>query len=64
MSELRLWGLCLSAEGTYEAIEPVRTVDGQPVYYSDMLGEFCMLDEGENIHTFQTWDATYGIWLD
>ena len=62
--ELRLWGLRLSVEGEYEAIEPVRTMDGQPVYRSNTLGEFRMLDEGKNIHTFQTWEATHGVWLD
>jgi len=59
-----LWGLHLSAKGAYEAIEPVRHEDGQPVYRSDTLGEFRMLDEGGNVHTFQTWDATRGVWLD
>ena len=59
-----LWGLHLSADGAYEAIEPVRTVDGQPVYRSETLGEFRMLDEGGNIHTLQTWDAARGVWLD
>ncbi|MYA03834.1 MAG: Uma2 family endonuclease [Caldilineaceae bacterium SB0664_bin_22] len=59
-----LWGLRLSAAGEYEDIEPLRTVDGQPVYHSEMLGEFRMLDEGESYYTFQTWDATRSIWLD
>ena len=39
-------------------------MDGQPVYRSDTLGEFRMLDEVGNIHTLQTWDATRGVWLD
>ena len=60
----RLWGLRLSADGEYEDIEPVRHEDGQPVHRSDTLGEFRMLDEGEGFHTFQTWDATSGVWLD
>ena len=62
--ELRLWGLRLSVEREYEAIEPVRQADGQPVYRSDTLGEFRMLDEGGNVHTFQTWDGERGVWLD
>ena len=62
--EPRLWGLRLSANGEYEAIEPVRHEDGLPVYRSDTLGEFRMLDEGEDIHTLQTWDAPRGVWLD
>ena len=62
--EPRLWGLRLSADGAYEAIEPARHEDGQPVYRSDTLGEFRMLDEGGNVHTFQTWDAPRGVWLD
>ena len=62
--EPRLWGLRLSANGTYEDIEPLRMVDRQPVYHSDVLGEFRMLDEGEDIHTLQTWDTTRGVWLD
>ena len=59
-----LWGLRLSADGEYEDIEPVRHEDGQPVYRSDTLGEFRMLDEGRNLHTFQTWNEEQGIWLD
>ncbi|MXZ23730.1 MAG: Uma2 family endonuclease [Caldilineaceae bacterium SB0665_bin_21] len=59
-----LWGLRLSPAGTYEDIESVRTADGLPVYRSDTLGEFRMLDEGGDIHTLQTWDAARGIWLD
>ena len=59
-----LWGLRLSADGKYEDIAPVRHEDGQPVYRSDTLGEFRMLDEGESFHTFQTWNATRGAWLD
>ena len=59
-----LWGLRLSAEGEYEDIEPVRHEDGLPVHRSETLGEFRMLDEGEGFHTFQTWDATRGVWLD
>ena len=59
-----LWGLRLSADGAYEAIEPVRHEDGQPVYRSDTLGEFRMLDEGGNVHTFQTWDSERSVWLD
>ena len=62
--EPRLWGLRLSVDGEYEAIEPVRHEDGLPVYRSDTLGEFRMLDEGEDIHTLQTWDVTRGVWLD
>ena len=62
--EPRLWGLRLSADGEYEAIEPVRHEDGLPVYHSDTLGEFRMLDEGGDIHTLQTWDAPRGVWLD
>ena len=53
--EPRLWGLRLSAEGEYEDIEPIRHEDGQPVYRSDTLGAFRMLDEGGNVHTLQTW---------
>ncbi len=60
----RLWGLRLSADREYEAIEPVRHEDGQPVYHSDTLGEFRMLDESGDIHILQTWDATRGVWLD
>ena len=59
-----LWGLRLSADGEYADIEPVRHEDGQPIHRSDTLGEFRMLDEGEGFHTFQTWDATRGVWLD
>ncbi len=62
--EPRLWGLRLSAAGAYEDIEPLRMEDGLPVYPSDTLGEFRMLDEGGDIHTLQTWDATRGVWLD
>ncbi len=62
--EPRLWGLHLSAAGAYEDIEPLRMEDGLPVYHSDTLGEFRMLDEGGDIHTLQTWDATRGVWLD
>ena len=62
--EPRLWGLRLSDEGEYEDIEPVRHENGLPVYRSDTLGEFRMLDEGGDIHTLQTWDATRGVWLD
>ena len=63
-NEPLLWGQRLSAAGEYEDMAPLRTVDGQPVYHSDTLGVFRMLDEGGNIHTLQTWDATRGIWLD
>ncbi|MYD91467.1 MAG: Uma2 family endonuclease [Caldilineaceae bacterium SB0662_bin_9] len=49
--EPRLWGLRLSAEGEYENIEPVRHENGQPVYRSDVLGEFRMLDEGALFHS-------------
>ncbi len=59
-----LWGLHLSDKGAHEAIEPVRHENGQPVYRSDTLGEFHMLDEGGNVHTFQTWNEEQGIWLD
>ena len=62
--EPRLWGLRLSADGAYEDIEPVRHKDGLPVYRSDTLGEFRMLDEGGDVHTLQTRDATRGVWLD
>ena len=62
--EPRLWGLRLSADGEYEDIEPARHEDGQPVYRSDTLGTFRMLDKGGDIHTLQTWDATRGVWLD
>ena len=62
--EPRLWGLRLSADGDYQAIEPLRHEAGQPVYRSDTLGEFRMLDEGGDIHTFQTWDGERGVWLD
>ena len=62
--EPRLWGLRLSAEGEYEDIEPIRHEDGQPVYRSDTLGAFRMLDEGGNVHTLQTWDGERGTWLD
>ena len=63
-SEPRLWGLRLSADGEYEDIKPLRMADGQPVYHSDVLGEFRMLDEGGDIHTLQTWDGERGVWLD
>ena len=59
-----MWGLRLSTDGEYEDIEPVRHDDGQPVYRSDTLGEFRMLDDGRNLHTFQTWNEEQGIWLD
>ena len=59
-----LWGLRLSDNGEYEAIEPSRLTDGLPVYRSDVLGEFRMLDEGGDIHTLQTWDGERGVWLD
>jgi Uma2 family endonuclease len=62
--EPRLWGLRLSADGEYEAIEPLRTVDELPVHRSETLGEFRILDEGGNVHTLQTWDAQQGIWID
>ncbi|MYD88982.1 MAG: Uma2 family endonuclease [Caldilineaceae bacterium SB0662_bin_9] len=62
--EPRLWGLRLSAEREYEDIEPIRHEDGQPVYRSDTLGEFRMLDEGESYHTLQTWEVARGVWLD
>ncbi len=62
--ESLLWGLRLSPAGAYEDIEPVRTADGLSVYRSDTLGEFRMLDEGGDIHTLQTWDATRSVWLD
>ena len=62
--ESRLWGLWLSPDGEYEDIEPLRCEDGHPVYRSDTLGEFRMLDEGGDIHTLQTWDAPRGVWLD
>ena len=62
--ESLLWGLHLSPTGTYEDIERVRHENGQPVHHSDVLGEFRMLDEGGDIHTLQTWDATRGVWLD
>ena len=62
--EPRLWGLRLSAQGEYEDIEPIRHEDGQPVYRSDTLGAFRMLDEGGNVHTLQTWDGERGVWLD
>ena len=62
--EPRLWGLRLSGDGAYEDIEPLRTADGLPVYRSDVLGEFRMLDEGGDIHTLQTWDGERGAWLD
>ena len=62
--EPRLWGLRLSADGEYEPIEPLRTVDGLPVHRSETLGEFRILNEGRNVHTLQTWDAQQGIWMD
>ena len=63
-NEPLLWGQRLSADSEYEDIAPLRTVDGQPVYHSDTLGTFRMLDEGRNVHTLQTWDATRDVWLD
>ena len=60
----RLWGLRLSTDGEYKDIELFRMADGLPVYRSEVLGTFRMLDEGGDIHTFQTWDATRGVWLD
>ncbi|MCY4520587.1 MAG: Uma2 family endonuclease [Caldilineaceae bacterium] len=62
--EFRLWGLRLSTNGAYKDIEPLRMADELPVYRSEVLGEFRMLDEGGDIHTLQTWDATRGVWLD
>ncbi len=62
--EPRLWGLRLSIAGAYEDIEPLRMADGLPVYRSDTLGEFRMLDEGGDIHTLQTWDSERAVWLD
>ncbi len=62
--EPRLWGLRLSADREYEDIELLRVADGLPVYRSDTLGEFRMLDEGGDIHTLQTWDGERGVWLD
>ena len=62
--EPRLWGLRLSADGEYVDIEPLRHEDGQPVYHSNTLGAFRMLDEGKDVHTLQTWDGERGIWLD
>ena len=59
-----LWGLRLSANGEYEAIEPVRHEDGLPVYRSNTLGEFRMLPEDEDVHTLQTWDGERQAWLD
>ena len=59
-----LWGLRLSTDGEYEDVAPLRHEDGQPVYRSDTLGAFRMLDEGDYFHTLQTWDATRGVWLD
>ena len=43
---------------------PLRTVDRQPVYHSDTLRVFRMLDEGGNVHTLQTWDEERQAWLD
>ena len=63
-NELLLWGQRLSAGGAYEDIAPLYMVGGQPIYHSDKLGAFCMLDEGGNIHTLQTWDEERGVWLD
>ena len=60
----RLWGLHLSIDGEYEAIEPARQADGLPVYRSDTLGEFRMLDEDGDLHTLQTRDGERGVWLD
>ena len=62
--ELRLWGLRLADDGEYQDIELLRLADELPVYRSDTLGEFRMLDEGRDIHTLQTWDAPRGVWLD
>ena len=62
--EPRLWCLHLSAEEEYDDIEPLRLEDGLPVYRSEMLGEFRMLNEGGDVHTLQTRNATRGIWLD
>ena len=62
--EPRLWGLRLSADGDYQAIEPLRHEDGQPIYRSNTLGEFRMLDEGKDVHTLQTWDKEQGLWMD
>ena len=63
-NEPLLWGQRLSVDGEYEDTELLRTVDGQPVYRSDTLGKFRILDEGGNIHTLQTWDEERGVWLD
>ena len=63
-NEPLLWGQRLSADGEYEDMAPLRTVDGQPVYRSDTLGVFRMLDEGGNVHTLQTWDEERQAWLD
>ena len=63
-NEPLLWGQRLSVDGEYEAMAPLRTVDGQPVYHSDTLGMFRMLDEGGNVHTLQTWDEERQAWLD
>ena len=62
--EPRLWGLRLSADREYEDIELLRVADGLPVYRSDTLGKFRILDKGEDIHTLQTWDGERGVWLD
>ena len=60
----RLWGLRLSTDGEYKDIELLRMADELPVYRSEVLGTFRMLDEGGDIHTFQTWDEARGVWLD
>ena len=59
-----LWGLRLSATGDYEDIAPLRMADGLPVYRSEVLGEFRMLPEDEDVHTLQTWDGKRQAWLD
>ena len=59
-----LWGLCLTAEGDYGSIAPLRMADGLPVYRSNTLGEFRMLPEDEDVHTLQTWDGERQVWLD
>ena len=59
-----LWGLRLSAAGEYEDIAPVRMADELPVHRSEVLGEFRMLPEDEDVHTLQTWDGKRQAWLD
>ncbi len=59
-----LWGLRLTAAGDYEDMAPVRMADGLPVYRSEVLGEFRMLPEDEEVHTLQTWDEERSVWLD